>query len=75
MKLNYKVYGYIHGNNLYDRGYFDGILGLETKEPFYIREKNGDVWSAFDVGFKPDDKEQFLNALKESGASEAFTEF
>ena len=49
-----RIQGWIVGNNLKVRGYYQGEKGMSDGEPWYTELKTKRGWSAYDVEFLPD---------------------
>jgi len=49
-----RYWGWIYGNNLKIRGYYEGNYGVPNREPWFTDVK-GCMWSEYDVRFEPDD--------------------
>ena len=52
-----RIYGWITGNNLRVRGYYEGDKGKPDGEPWYTEIETGQGWSGYDVSFEPDKTE------------------
>lgn len=58
-----KVWGWVHGNNLYERGYLSSLGSRMPHEP-WVTTAEGTNWSLYDVSFKPDDETRYEAAYE-----------